>query len=98
MLKRPVMTAAAALAFALMPTSTAFADSPGYSPPPAVEENCDAGHGTFGALGGHDNNAGVNDPGSNEAPGAANPHAPNPDGGTTGASNSDYSASCRSGG
>jgi hypothetical protein len=98
MYKRLIGTAVTAVAFALVPTGTAFADSPGYSPPPAVEDNCNAGHGTYGALGGHDNNAGVNDPGNNGAPGASNPHAPNPDGSTTGASNSGYSDFCRTGG
>ena len=90
---RPVMTVAAALTLAVLPTSTAFADSP-----PAAGDSCNAQHGTFGALGGYDNNLGVNDPGSNDAPGASNPHAPGPDGSTTGESNSDYSASCRDGG
>jgi hypothetical protein len=98
MSKRAILTPVAAVVLAVMPTSTAFAASPGYSPPPAVDETCNAGHGTFGALGGHDNNAGINDPGANDAPGAANPHEPNPDGGTTGEGNSSYSAFCRTDG
>jgi hypothetical protein len=96
--KRPIIAAVAGLAFAVMPTSTAFAASPGYSPPPAVGDNCQAGHGTFGAIGGHDSNLGINDPGANGAPGASNPHAPAEGGGTVGELNSDYSASCRTGG
>ena len=91
MTMRPVTTVFAALVLAVLPTSAAFADTP-----EAVSDNCNAQHGTFGALGGYDDNQGINDPGSNEAPGASNPHAPGPNGITTGAANSDYSQECRS--
>jgi hypothetical protein len=87
---RPVTTVLAAVTIALLPTTAAFADSP-----PAVSDNCNAQHGTFGALGGHDDNQGINDPGSNGVPGASNPHAPGAGGETTGESNSSYSAECR---
>ena len=98
MIKRLITVSVATAGFALLPAAVAFADSPGYSPPPAAEDSCNAGHGTFGELGGHDNNLGINAPGSNDAPGAANPHAPAPSGATTGGSNSAYSESCRAGG
>jgi hypothetical protein len=97
MIKRLLTISLAAAGFVVVPTSMAYAGS-GYNPPPAVEGNCNAGHGTFGELGSHDSNLGINDPGSNEAPGAANPHAPAPGGTTTGSANSGYSASCRTGG
>lgn len=32
---------------------TASADDNGYNPPPAVQGNCDAGHGAFGAFAHH---------------------------------------------
>jgi hypothetical protein len=32
---------------------TASADDSGYNPPPAVADNCDAGHGAFGAFSHH---------------------------------------------
>ena len=98
MIKRLLTTVVAALAIAVIPTSMAFADSPGYSPPPAVDDKCNAAHGAFGAIGGHDSNLGVNDLGANGAPGASNPHAPAEGGGTVGPLNSDYSASCQAGG
>ena len=79
----------------------AFADAggvsggPGYSPPPQAVANCNAGHGAFGAFGGNYNNLGINDLGSNGAPGAANPHNPAPGGITTGQNNSDFAAYCQ---
>jgi len=90
---RPVTILFAALVLAVLPTSAAFADSP-----EAVSDSCNAQHGTFGALGGYDNNQGINDPGSNGVPGASNPHAPGPDDTTTGSANSSYSADCQAGG
>ena len=80
----------------------AFADAggvsggPGYSPPPQVSTVCNADHGSFGAFGGKYNSFGINDLGSNGAPGAANPHNPGAGGITTGQNNSDYSAYCQS--
>jgi hypothetical protein len=39
----------------------ASADDTGYNPPPAVADNCDAGHGAFGAFSHHfASNGGVN--------------------------------------
>ena len=39
----------------------ATADDNGYNPPPAVADNCDAGHGAFGAFSHHfATNGGVN--------------------------------------
>ena len=94
--------AAGASALALLITpAAALADAggvsggPGYSPPPAVADNCNAGHGAFGAFGGKYNNLGINDLGTNGAPGAANPHAPGAGGLTTGEVNSAASAACR---
>ena len=45
-------------AFGAVPAS---ADDNGYNPPPAVADNCDAGHGAFGAFSHHfAANGGVN--------------------------------------
>ena len=45
-------------AFGAVPVS---ADDTGYNPPPAVADNCDAGHGAFGAFSHHfASNGGVN--------------------------------------
>lgn len=95
MSRRAILTAVAALALTV-PAAGAFADTGGVSGGPGYHPNgnsCDAGHGAFGYFGGKYNNLGVNDLGSNGAPGAANPHAPS-DGLTTGGVNSAASAAC----
>ena len=88
-------TAALAAPSAVLADAGGVSGGPGYSPPPAVADNCNAGHGAFGYFGGKYNNLGINDLGSNGAPGAANPHAPGAGGITTGQNNSGFSAFCR---
>lgn len=101
-MRKALLFAAVTCGLTVLPVTTAFANvggvsgGPGYSPPPAVANNCDAGHGAFGAFGGKYNNLGINDLGSNGAPGAANPHAPGAGGITTGQNNSGFSAYCQS--
>jgi hypothetical protein len=99
--KKAMFVIAAAVGVSVVPAGAAFAgngvqysDQHGYEV--SGEHSCNHDHGAYGYYGGYDNNLGINDLGSNGAPGAANPHNPAPGGITTGQNNSDFSASCNS--
>ncbi|MBI2420880.1 MAG: hypothetical protein HYV38_02240 [Candidatus Levybacteria bacterium] len=87
---KKIAFAGAAAGLFLSSAAGVFAAGPGYSPPPAVSNVCNAGHGAFAAF---------SDPSLHGTPGQPPYFGDNElgsaRGGATGENNSNYSESCR---
>ena len=92
-----VSSGAAAIMFSSL-AGGAFAAGPGYNPPPAVSDVCNAGHGAFAAFSDPSLHGSPGDEtsfGNHQPPYFGDDELGSARGGTTGENNSNASAACR---